>query len=93
MIDGSQILTAFIEHGVLGTVAGLAVWALWKRDRMYLKLHEQYTAHLLESSSDYRDITEEVTAAIKDLNEACADCPYRLFMENFRENGEDDDGR
>jgi len=82
-----QVISAFMEKGLLGVIAATALIALWYRDKQLIALHCRYAKTLAENSTQSQRLADEVTGAVRDLNEACEKCPYRRFMDSMGNGG------
>lgn len=81
------IISAFLEKGILGLIAAAALFALWCRDKQLIALHNRYAKTLADGATQSQRLADEVTGAVKDLNEACEKCPYRRFMDSMGNGG------
>lgn len=75
-----RIVQIFLEHGLAGAVALLALYAYWKKDKHIAALYERLLEQQNTVSNAYYSLTkdlDETLDATLDTLQHCTNCPVR----------------
>lgn len=67
------ILQKFLEHGILGLIAALAIFVAWKKDRMVHALQDRLIEKTEKDADKYYQFATEMNNTMKALTNAVID--------------------
>lgn len=91
MTELPSVVKVILEYGVLGALCIVCVTVLYYRERAYLTLYSKYATHLAQTNATKLRLLTNVLDTVQAMKEACANCPYRKFVERLAGSAEEGD--
>lgn len=66
------ILTKFLEHGVVGLIAALAIWVAFRKDKQVSELQTRLVEQAEKNGQKYHEYAMEQQSTMKALTDAVA---------------------